>query len=442
MDNVAGIRLTGSVNGHLQQVERDLGVPIRLLDASNRMVVPTVDAREVVADTHGLPAYVLDPAYSGFDWRSENHPNDVQDFENGLTIFVRGVLGVPWNVDYSTVQADGALTRGSNGWNLAQLWGAISHTLLRSSTEYPVEDLDWANDHYVVPWPDWNGDDPFPLAEVASFEGYGRIMAFGFQPNRINTGDPARGRVRRELIWREAIEQAVGDLEEIRAAAQERARERFREFSTNRLGTRISEVRGRVNELENGLATTEESISNTRESLRNEKLTLDTLMRMAEGETPPSDPDTEWNAVENHAMVEKFTIQGNRFVIETTELTLTDPDNGRTAPLGKFRISFPMQPGSGRGVSMENLTNAKDDGTGVPRHHPHIAQNRPCFGSVMNEVARLGASGEVGGMLEVLLQYLQTFNPRDDYGRYAGLWFEGEVRRHRRPPETAQEVNE
>lgn len=435
--------MSTSTTTYLSRLEEEFAVPIRILDGANRMVVPTIQARDQMETDLGAETYVLESAYSGVDWRPDHHPDACQDFENGLSIFVRGTLGPPWAVSTIDVVGLGNLAAHTNGRNLADLWSGIQSRVYQGDRTHPAEDFDWTMDYAEQPWPDWRGADvAVPLAAAATWEGLGRVIAYGFQPNRINTGDVATGRVNRDVLWRDVIEALLGDTEEIRQRTMERARERFREFNTNRLGTRINEVRGSVTGLENALSDHEQALTSTRDSLRLEKLTLDTLLKMQEGDTPAADPDTEWEAIQNHNMVERLSIRGDRFVIDTVELTLTDPDDGRTATLGKFRISFPMRPGSGLGVQMENLTNAKDDGSGIPRHHPHIAQNRPCFGSLMNEVSRLGASGEVGGMLEVLLQYLQTYNPRDDYGRYAGLWFTGRVQERRPDTTPTQEVHE
>jgi hypothetical protein len=437
MDNFSGVRLHDRIVNLLSEIEQEVEVPIRIIDCGGRAVTPNMEANNTVSREWGYSTITIDEAVGGFFWREDHHPEGL-DTGEGLTILVRG-LHTPFmrGVSFNDLIGQGALRAGEVGRNMADRAIANRENLLVPSDDQPM-DLAWVGDLETIPWPDWHGTaDPHAMAYAFTLEGVDgrdeRCLVYPFQPNRQVTGDVARGRVDRNILWRGPIEVALGATEELRARAMERARERFNEFATGRLGSRIRSVRGTVSGLENDVQLHQQALLDSTVRLREEKITLDTLLSMDAGESVGIDPEAEWAALERHQMVDSFTIRGGRFVIETVELTLTDPDTHETAPLGRMRISFPLEPGSGRGIDIRNLTNARDDGSGIPRHHPHVpGSGAPCFGNVMSEVARMGAVGEVGGLLELLLQYLQTFNPRDDYGRFAGLWYEGEVRPERR----------
>lgn len=449
MDNYSGVPISTSHNEFLTRLEQDLGIPIRVIDSGSRPAVPNFDASERMQNEWGLSSTVLDVDYGGFGWRPVQHPTGF-DMEEGLTILSRGLFVSEYrNWTGRDLNAQARCAEGTNGRAIATRIAARRNhgSFAYARIEAPVPE--WVEDYEAIPFPDWRGQDGHPyerpiMAARATLEGIGRVLAYPFMVFDQRTGTPAEGRVDREVLLENPIRETIANVEEMRARRMERAKERFGEFSTGRLSTRVQEVRNTVAGLETDSTQMFESLAATQDRLREEKLTLDTLIAMQKGEQPTIDPETEWEALNRHEKVDKFTVVGDRLTFETVDLTLTDPDTGESAPLGRFRISFPMGPGSGRGIQIENLTNGKDDGSGRTRAHPHVANGRPCFGNIMNEIARMGAAGEVGGMLELLLQYLQTYNPRDDYGRFAGLWFEGDVRERVRTDGEAEddEIND
>ena len=132
--------------------------------------------------------------------------------------------------------------------------------------------------------------------------------------------------------------------------------------------------------------------------------------------------EAEWNLlIENPKVVsvrqERHPYAGNCTVITTPELDLTNPDTGESHPLGAFDIFCPA-PNSSYLPYFTNLTNPRDG-----RMHPHVQSNgEACFGGSHSMIGQLVRSGSLAGLFEVLIQYLESYNPDDSWGSYARSW--------------------
>lgn len=151
--------------------------------------------------------------------------------------------------------------------------------------------------------------------------------------------------------------------------------------------------------------------------------------------------EAQWNALMGHEKVaairrESVGGYGECTVIETTELDLENPDTGETHPLGRIAIYLPDD--MRREITMRNLSGRRSN-----RDHPHVLEGGPCFGSAHTLVYQLRNDGELPSLLEVLLQYLQSYNPQDSWGHYAYLWgFGGGPDEDEEPEEEPEEESD
>lgn len=117
----------------------------------------------------------------------------------------------------------------------------------------------------------------------------------------------------------------------------------------------------------------------------------------------------------HHEKIEKISLGTSVIHIYTKELNLHSP-NGKTAILGKFKISF-FSRYSNLGITIENLTN-KQEGLDHP-HGVHLL----CAGPEYEEVYSEFSKANIYYAVDLYIHILETFNPNDSLGLRAGLWF-------------------
>jgi hypothetical protein len=83
--------------------------------------------------------------------------------------------------------------------------------------------------------------------------------------------------------------------------------------------------------------------------------------------------------------------------------------------LGEYRIDIHT---NGSGIRIYNLTREIDD-----HPHPHHAgDHKPCLGNIQEGIAKLVASYEFSIVAQIMLQFLQTINEQDTYGKRVFQW--------------------
>jgi hypothetical protein len=99
--------------------------------------------------------------------------------------------------------------------------------------------------------------------------------------------------------------------------------------------------------------------------------------------------------------------QKNKEIIALTS-PISIEDGGNSYDLGNYtiRISLPQKTfyfstNKGRVVNMYD--------------HPHIKESYPCFGEISHEVVKLLNDGQISILLQVLYQYLNSYNASDAY---------------------------
>jgi hypothetical protein len=106
------------------------------------------------------------------------------------------------------------------------------------------------------------------------------------------------------------------------------------------------------------------------------------------------------------------------FLLTTDDLRLRRSDTGESRWLGAFEIELMIETGT---IKMRNL-NTRRGG----RDHPHVVDHLPCFGGHSDAFAQLMSKGDLFVLYELLIQYIETLNLEDEYGRYGAYWFEVE----------------
>jgi len=111
--------------------------------------------------------------------------------------------------------------------------------------------------------------------------------------------------------------------------------------------------------------------------------------------------------------------------VTTSDLRLHRSDTGESRWLGAFEIELTLSTGC---IRLRNL-NTRRGG----RDHPHIVDQRPCFGGHSDAFAQVMSNGDLLVLYELLIQYIETLNLEDEYGRYGAYWFDVDDERSPRP---------
>ena len=140
---------------------------------------------------------------------------------------------------------------------------------------------------------------------------------------------------------------------------------------------------------------------------------------------------SSWESLRSHprlagAEVRACTPDGveqSLFLTTTDDLRLHRSDTSESRWLGAFEIELTFSTGV---IKMRNL-NTRRGG----RDHPHVVDQHPCFGQDADSFAQLMSTGDLLVLYELLIQYIETLNLADEWGRYGAYWFEVE---DERPP--------
>jgi hypothetical protein len=134
-----------------------------------------------------------------------------------------------------------------------------------------------------------------------------------------------------------------------------------------------------------------------------------------------------WESLRSHprlagAMVRPSTAdpenEQSLFLTTTADLRLHRSDTGESRWLGAFEIELTFATGE---IKMRNLDTRRGG-----RDHPHIVDQHPCFGQHADTFAQLMSTGDLFVLYELLIQYIETLNLEDEWGRYGAYWFEVE----------------
>lgn len=225
--------------------------------------------------------------------------------------------------------------------------------------------------------------------------------------------------------------------EGVRLAASDDLERRFEEIRRAQVRTRLTESirahqesaitnrRARISSLESEVREHESYIRDKLVRLRESATELDLLIAMREQDAGERMLE-EYDKLSEHPRVTKIDVVGHELLLTTDHVHMTHPTTDETRWLGRFLIKIAF---SGSNITIKNLDNPRNG-----LDHPHVAEGAPCFGGHERDFSELVAQGRWLVFFEMLLQYLETFNPRDDWGRRASYWFEVPDRDPSSPP--------
>lgn len=210
----------------------------------------------------------------------------------------------------------------------------------------------------------------------------------------------------------------IASAEEREAAAQRAALEAFVRAQYR---NQVEAHRDEIDALALLLANHQQRIASTTRSIREKQVLLDALL-IVQSNDAGATLIREIDLVRNHARVVSIRFSGSDITILTTDdLRLTRDDTGESRWLGQFRVSLNIE------TLVVNIANLSTPRGG--RDHPHVVSGDPCFGGDHNSMYELLGKGELYTWYELLIQYLETLNLYDEYGRYGSYWFDVEDER-------------
>lgn len=200
------------------------------------------------------------------------------------------------------------------------------------------------------------------------------------------------------------------------AGAAARQREAVDAFAKSLYDSKLDQVRDQIRAHQRQIIQYGDALATQYCNLRSEQENLDALLLVRQN----NGAETllrEWDQLANHARVARAEFRSDTIVLTTTDdIEMENPVTGDTRWLGRFRIE--INPSTLR-VMIYNETTPRGS-----RDHPHVLDHRPCFGGHEHAFSELLSKGELYTLFELLLGYLETFNPDDEYGRYGAYWFD------------------
>lgn len=194
-------------------------------------------------------------------------------------------------------------------------------------------------------------------------------------------------------------------------------REHLTGLRSTQLEADITERRNRIDQISQQNNEYTQAITRGLISMREQGRQLDLALGTA------ADPDYsnhllgEWEELSKHPRLASAEVEDAILILETTDdIRLHCEDREDTRWLGAFRIHVNF--GTGH-ISLHNQ-NTRRGG----RDHPHVVNGNPCFGGDYATFSNLLAGGDLFMLYEMLLQYLEKLNLKDEYGAFGSYWFD------------------
>lgn len=211
----------------------------------------------------------------------------------------------------------------------------------------------------------------------------------------------------------------------VNATEVERITAHLSQMQPTHLQREIDQRRTQITDLERNISQYSESIAGYMRQGREQQALIDAaIAAMAESDWAEK-LVREFEQVAEHPRVAEvmlarasYTHEDDQsiYVYTTRDLRLHRSDTGDSRWLGAFQIEFNLAYSQ---IRMNNLTTRRGG-----RDHPHITDGTPCFGGHSSSFMQLLANGDLYVLFELLIQYLETLNLGDEYGRYGSFWFE------------------
>jgi hypothetical protein len=200
-------------------------------------------------------------------------------------------------------------------------------------------------------------------------------------------------------------------------------------LGSQRPATLENEIASRRREIDRNLSQIEgwrRDITHCLSVVRDQQQMLDIALQARSDTSYVEHLLDEWEHLRSHPRLASAEVRDSAhnpelqslFLLTTEDLRLYRSDTRESRWLGTFEIELTIATGR---IEMRNL-NTRRGG----RDHPHIVNHQPCFGGHFDAFAQLMSKGDLFVLYELLIQYIETLNLEDEYGRYGAYWFEVE----------------
>ena len=233
-------------------------------------------------------------------------------------------------------------------------------------------------------------------------------------------------------------------VERFNANVAERSRIAFKAMVQDRGNVAINEARKKMDEFAVTAAEAQEELVNAIANRDQYAHQLTYLLDRGDALTEEM-IDREWNGIVNNVNVERFIAknEGAQQILKvfTKDLWLTNPDNGRKLPLGKYEVRLNF---SDNNLRIKNLTLPQFGGGAwgareyVRWDHPHVREGKLCTAEYATAITQLLRDRHLAQMTNMVFSILNTVTMEDDWGRNNILLWEAaddEMRREKGWPQ-------
>lgn len=210
-------------------------------------------------------------------------------------------------------------------------------------------------------------------------------------------------------------------IEQASARREEAMTRRWREWAGDSRTRVLTDIRRRVAQQEAILTSHQETVLTAQAELQQLGAQAESLE--ARAHMSNEDLDTLLEKVKQHPRITdvEFNIE-SALVLTTDTVTMTHPAFG-SRTMGRYKITLIMgghTEGAQYSIRIQNLDYPRNG-----RHHPHVPSNgQPCWGDASATIGKYLTEMRLIPLIEMLFMYLESFNPEDDYGRFAAWWYD------------------
>lgn len=206
-------------------------------------------------------------------------------------------------------------------------------------------------------------------------------------------------------------------LEGLEERREQRQRELFENYVRNSYDSRFQNYRASIDNQLIAVTNWQEAIVTAMREVNRQQEMLDAMILVRENDAGDEFMQ-QWEQLQAHPRVADIRFSGNNAIEITTtdDLRLYHPTSGDSRHLGAFRITMTLD---NMQIRLNNLSTVRGG-----RDHPHVSAGRACFGGHQQSFNELLINGQILVLFELLIQYLETLNLADEYGRYGSYWFD------------------
>lgn len=179
----------------------------------------------------------------------------------------------------------------------------------------------------------------------------------------------------------------------------------------------LERLRGEISDYERQLRSYEERKQQSIVNLKQRQNDIDIVFSRLH--RPEEEWLKEWEALTNHPRILKINFTSNDEIEFWTDRIVMSNEGEHYHLSDSIRVTM--------NISTCTILIFNEDGRRRNRDHPHVENNQPCWGALDATIHDLLADGKLGPVVEFIFQYLEGFNPRDDWGRYIAWWDDARI---------------